>query len=257
MLMFQKTVFLYAVLTTFLLQIFAAQKGVVPWLSKDYVVPMPVWLLVALLIIIWVPHFFEAAASSKRVVFALAFIGGLAIGALVWYWDNAFKVALVASMSIANALDRLFTYYNANTFLLRPPAVAIGAMTAIIGRHAVVEGVGLYLGWLFLFIIYPAVIAVALDEMIFRLAKFVIWRFFPHAARAPLIAAEEQVCDAQDGQQEEYSKDEQPGDVEKGHHEAGKGAMRAPLIDAEKASREAQDGPEEVYEDARGDLNEQ
>eukprot|EP00971_Amphidinium_carterae_P121182 2400092-Amphidinium_carterae.1 len=99
-------------------------SGVVPWIDKDYVVRTPIWLLVVVLVIIWVPHIFEAAASSRRVVFALAFFGGLAIGGLVWYWDNTFKIALVASMSVANAFDRLLTYSSSNTFLLRPPAVA-------------------------------------------------------------------------------------------------------------------------------------
>mmetsp|Transcript_21177 Transcript_21177/g.38664 ORF Transcript_21177/g.38664 Transcript_21177/m.38664 type:complete len:173 (+) Transcript_21177:77-595(+) len=155
-----------SVISLFVLQIFLGQYDVLPWLTSEKVVPMPWWLLLILIVLFWAIRI-QGIMSGAFVGYA----GGLSIGALMWYWDTPFKVAMVVGFGVANGIDRRFasSSFIAQSMRIRPPLAMVGALVAIVGRHIVVEGFGLYLGWLFLFICLPSFFIMAIDEAVFWL----------------------------------------------------------------------------------------
>mmetsp|Transcript_11275 Transcript_11275/g.25880 ORF Transcript_11275/g.25880 Transcript_11275/m.25880 type:complete len:202 (+) Transcript_11275:112-717(+) len=173
--MLQPAIFFYATLTLFLLQIFLGQFDSLPWLDSSMVVPMPWWLFALLLLMFWVPQGFEAAVTNKPLIAFLAFVGGLSIGALVWYWGFIFKIALVVSFGVSNSIDRIVLPAAADVFRWRPPMSMLGAIVAIVGRHAATHGfIPQMFLLLFIFIALPSVGISLVDEATFFILRQVL-----------------------------------------------------------------------------------
>jgi len=165
----QPAMFFTTTLMAFLWQIYCAQLSAVPWLYVEDVVPVPTWGLAAMLTLLCAPHAFKGTSTSLPLQCLIGLAGGMSIGALVWEWHMDFKLALIGSFGIANAIDRIIEPSAATVFRWRPPVALFGAVLAIVGRHAATHGVNVMLIVLLIFIAIPAVGIMLVDEVVYRL----------------------------------------------------------------------------------------